>query len=228
MKSMTAAQFNPMPPFLYDIKDNEVKGTKLITFATTVPDPTATTPIPQSPNNVAQHTIDGKKFDGDVGVVVGLNQIEEWKVVNESYNPPIAHPFHIHINPFQIVSIFAPNGVLADGKTARYVFSDDPNAPLAPGQCRVAPNDQKTWDTCAEPVPPGQRIWWDVFPIPTGKTVTGGDGKPVNIPGYFRMRSRFVDYAGFYVMHCHILAHEDRGMMTVVEVAPLQTPYSHH
>jgi FtsP/CotA-like multicopper oxidase with cupredoxin domain len=30
------------------------------------------------------------------------------------------------------------------------------------------------------------------------------------------------------VLHCHILAHEDRGMMTVVEVAPLQTPFSHH
>ena len=50
----------------------------------------------------------------------------------------------------------------------------------------------------------------------------------INIPGYFKMRSRFVDYAGFYVIHCHILAHEDRGMMTVVEVAPSQSPYSHH
>ena len=48
------------------------------------------------------------------------------------------------------------------------------------------------------------------------------------MPGHFRMRSNFVDYAGYYVLHCHILAHEDRGMMTVVEVAPLQTPYSHH
>ena len=48
------------------------------------------------------------------------------------------------------------------------------------------------------------------------------------IPGYFKMRSRFVDFAGFYVIHCHILAHEDRGMMTVVEVAPSQSPYSHH
>ena len=42
------------------------------------------------------------------------------------------------------------------------------------------------------------------------------------IPGYFKMRSRFVDYTGQYVIYCHILAHEDRGMMTVVQVAPLQ------
>jgi len=48
------------------------------------------------------------------------------------------------------------------------------------------------------------------------------------------MRSRFVDYTGMYVTHCHILAHEDRGMMTVVEVRPesqpatLKIPYKHH
>ena len=41
------------------------------------------------------------------------------------------------------------------------------------------------------------------------------------------MRSRFVDFTGTYVIHCHILAHEDRGMMTVVEVVPFTTPYSH-
>jgi FtsP/CotA-like multicopper oxidase with cupredoxin domain len=40
------------------------------------------------------------------------------------------------------------------------------------------------------------------------------------IPGYFKMRSRFVDYHGVYVMHCHILIHEDRGMMFTVEVIP--------
>jgi hypothetical protein len=32
------------------------------------------------------------------------------------------------------------------------------------------------------------------------------------------MRSRFVDYAGVFVQHCHILAHEDVGMMQLVEV----------
>jgi FtsP/CotA-like multicopper oxidase with cupredoxin domain len=47
------------------------------------------------------------------------------------------------------------------------------------------------------------------------------------VPGYFKMRSRFADYSGQYVMHCHILAHEDRGMMSVVEVVPFTTPYSH-
>jgi hypothetical protein len=38
------------------------------------------------------------------------------------------------------------------------------------------------------------------------------------------MRSRFVDYPGLWVIHCHILAHEDRGMMTIVQVAPALSP----
>ena len=42
------------------------------------------------------------------------------------------------------------------------------------------------------------------------------------------MRSRFADYPGFFVIHCHILAHEDRGMMTIVEVTPLLSKFSHN
>jgi len=40
----------------------------------------------------------------------------------------------------------------------------------------------------------------------------------VTIPGYYKMRSRFVDFPGQFVLHCHILTHEDRGMMELIEV----------
>lgn len=224
MAFLTKAEFPEMPKFLRDIPDTAVKGTKVLSFSSTTPQGGG----PAAPANVAQHEIDGKKFDGDVGAVVGLNQVEEWKIVNFTFAPTltIAHPFHIHINPFQITSIFAPNEKLSDG-TARYVFSADPNATVGKDQCRVDPTNATTVaatsEKCAQVVPPEGRIWWDVFPIPSGKIVNN-----VQIPGFFKMRSRFVDYDGFFVLHCHILAHEDRGMMTVVEVAPLQTPYSHH
>jgi hypothetical protein len=36
--------------------------------------------------------------------------------------------------------------------------------------------------------------------------------------GHFKMRSRFVDFPGVFVHHCHILRHEDVGMMQLVEV----------
>ncbi|MGH8978187.1 MAG: multicopper oxidase domain-containing protein [Acidimicrobiia bacterium] len=32
------------------------------------------------------------------------------------------------------------------------------------------------------------------------------------------VRARFTDFTGKFVFHCHILNHEDLGMMAVVEV----------
>ena len=105
-----------------------------------------------------------------------------------------------------------------------------------PGQCYLDPfAAPESWKPCGPEPVNKNGIWWDVFPIPSGRTVTTVKMDPntkkpvtVNVPGYFKMRSRFVDYSGFYVLHCHILAHEDRGMMTIVEVTPVRTPYSHH
>lgn len=281
-KMQFMASAPPMPPYLTNITDDEIKGTKTLVFA-------STSQIPQS----AQHTIDGKKFDGDVGSAVRLNKVEEWKIINETYVPnQIAHPFHIHINPFQISAKFDPNAALSskmgagtvtmqqgsmtvtvsgatfDGvqpgdfiwinglkpSTVLTVAADKMsltvnktgkalsgvtyttavpqytiNASTArPGQCVISPTDDTTWKPCFESEPPAGRIWWDVFPIPSGNIFYGADGKEYKVPGWFKMRSRFVDYAGYFVLHCHILAHEDRGMMTVVEVTPLQSPYSHH
>ena len=32
--------------------------------------------------------------------------------------------------------------------------------------------------------------------------------------------ARFTDYDGVYMLHCHMLDHEDHGMMGVLEVKP--------
>jgi FtsP/CotA-like multicopper oxidase with cupredoxin domain len=177
------------------------------------------------------HQIDGKSFDGDVGALVRLNTTEEWTVRNFAQ---IEHPFHIHINPFQVIETFEPMQQLPDGKP---LYITDKKARKSKKQCYLDPMKPETWKSCTPPrFVARDALWWDVFPIPgglnavykNGKPIKGKDGKPIVIPGWFKMRSRFVDYAGFYVIHCHILAHEDRGMMTVVEVAPSQSPYSHH
>jgi FtsP/CotA-like multicopper oxidase with cupredoxin domain len=251
------------PPFLKDVDDKEISGTKRLVFGSTPPG--------NPPAQPAMHTIDNKKFDGEVGEVVLLNRAEEWKVENATYGPKIAHPFHIHINPFQVTEIFDPNEALLNPKTGKpyvdtkgnpvidphtnrpavkYVFWKDK---LLAGQCYLNPDDPASWKPMTwralgcvpTPVPPNvDNIWWDVFPIPSGYapskagTDSSGNptstpilntaGQPIQVPGYFKMRSRFVDFPGFYVLHCHILAHEDRGMMTIVEVAPARTPYSHN
>jgi len=43
----------------------------------------------------------------------------------------------------------------------------------------------------------------------------------VNVPagGWVRLRIRFADIPGRTVYHCHILDHEDLGMMGVIEVS---------
>jgi FtsP/CotA-like multicopper oxidase with cupredoxin domain len=165
-----------------------------------------------------------------------LNTVEEWTITNATANPNISHPFHIHINPFQIVELFDPNQTIPNPSTAqgqpptlpKYVFTDQG---LVPGQCYLNPNDNTTWKPCTPSATPAPRIWWDVFPIPSG--IQAPNNGPL-IPGYFKMRSRFVDYPGYYVLHCHILAHEDRGMMTTVQVSPVRDappappPFAHH
>jgi FtsP/CotA-like multicopper oxidase with cupredoxin domain/plastocyanin len=210
------------PTDLRDITDDEIRGTQIIDFGT-VPQSFANGAPPKSP--AAVHTINGKQFSGEVGVAVLLNNVQEWKVTNNT--PKISHPFHIHINPFQITELFAPNSTLADGKTPMYVVSTDPKVPIHAGQCRLNPEKSETWKPCGA-APAAPRVWWDVFPIPSAVIYTRSDKTTVTIGGYFKLRSRFVDYPGWFVIHCHILAHEDRGMMTVVEVTPLLSPYSHH
>ncbi|HMJ98111.1 MAG TPA: multicopper oxidase domain-containing protein [Reyranella sp.] len=36
--------------------------------------------------------------------------------------------------------------------------------------------------------------------------------------GTLTFRSRFLDYTGIYMLHCHMMNHEEMGMMQTVEV----------
>jgi FtsP/CotA-like multicopper oxidase with cupredoxin domain len=111
------------------------------------------------PNSAFQYFINGRRFDPTrVSTQVPLGAFEEWEFRNLTYEP---HPFHIHINPFQIVAV---NGDRSKGE-AHYRDS--------------------------ALVPPF---------------------------GSLTIRSRFLDYTGVFVMHCHILFHEDHGMMALIEV----------
>ena len=56
------------------------------------------------------------------------------------------------------------------------------------------------------------RRWQDTMAIPTAAE------HDKNPPGSFTMLSRFVRFTGKFVIHCHILEHEDEGMMQAVEV----------
>jgi FtsP/CotA-like multicopper oxidase with cupredoxin domain len=162
------------PNFLADIPESEIRKSRRLTFGwdtskggnpNAQPKGTQRNPTTNAPPHF---TIDGKQFDHAViDQTMELNDCEEWKVENTTTIP---HPFHIHVNPFQVIEVFDPGA------------SPDPIKLPAP------------------------YVWWDVFAIPPN--------------GYFKMRSRFADFTGKFVIHCHILGHEDRGMMQVVEVIP--------
>jgi FtsP/CotA-like multicopper oxidase with cupredoxin domain len=210
------------PPFLRDITDDEVRYSPKRTFSFNS----------KGQGQAHQHTLNDKQFsETGIGVTTFLNSVEEWKIVNTTIDAgQVDHPFHIHINPFQIVEVFNPNEKITNPtdptkQIDKYV-TDPPPFPTV--QCQLNLGDPDTWKDCHNTK---QRfgIWWDVFAIPTAKSVTPtGGGTAVTVPGFFRMRSRFVDYPGLWVIHCHILAHEDRGMMTIVQVLPASVPLMKH
>jgi len=195
----TPAQFPPMPRFLWDIVPPAGMITRNIRFNTTktqFPTPTPT-PTPQGtgggrnpgnaapplwPNAPPTHTINGKQFSGEIDQYMKLGATEEWNLFNDSVTGGPAHPFHIHVNPFQIVRWFDP-------------------AIMAPSLRSTGVPMRSPW------------VWWDNFAIP--------------VQGWVTMWTRFVDFTGTYVFHCHILGHEDRGMMQLVNVSPSGTPMSH-
>ena len=109
--------------------------------------------------------------------------LQEW--VLENHTAGVAHPFHIHINPFQVIRI-------------------------------ETPIDLNTSSTYA---PANNFVWQDVIAIPAAKI--SKDGTKIN-PGRVVIRQAYPDFHGTFVLHCHILAHEDRGMMQLVRIVPKQ------
>jgi len=71
----------------------------------------------------------------------------------------------------------------------------------------------------------GQRLadpyWADTLPMPYSNsqpTPPGNANQPGATTTTITFRSRFLHYTGRYVMHCHMLVHEDMGMMQGVTV----------
>jgi FtsP/CotA-like multicopper oxidase with cupredoxin domain len=120
-------------------------------------------------------------------IEVNLNTCEEWTLQNTaSAKVPQsnAHPFHIHVNPFQIV-----------GRTIDFEVLNQDLPPS--GRLR---NEPANW------------IWSDTAALP-------GQNPPGTGPvGQLKIRSRFLVYPGEFVFHCHILVHEDIGMMMNVKI----------
>ncbi|MBV8201801.1 MAG: multicopper oxidase domain-containing protein [Acidobacteria bacterium] len=192
------SDYPALPKFLDDIDPSTIRLRREITYGS-YQNPTP--PNPPGGRTLLQFTIDGKKFeDHVVNQMMLLDSAEEWTVYNADNLAGIRHPFHIHVNPFQVVEVYDP---------------------AAKEQDRLRQFKERA-------------VWWDTFPIPAPAVLSEKDchskwdkatGK---CAGYFKMRTRFVDFTGQYVQHCHILPHEDRGMMQLLEVIDNKTELGHH
>ena len=66
-----------------------------------------------------------------------------------------------------------------------------------------------------------QQWYQDVIVVPPALTVPGSN--ELITPGRVTIRTNSLDYTGAFVYHCHILPHEDRGMMALNTIQP-ETP----
>jgi FtsP/CotA-like multicopper oxidase with cupredoxin domain len=105
-----------------------------------------------------------------------LGTAEEWKLSSAQS----AHPFHIHVNPFQIVKIVNDRFPTFDLSLPGASDFGDPQYIGLKG------------------------VWKDTIWVKPGYTLT--------------VRTRYERYIGEFVLHCHILDHEDQGMMQNVAI----------
>ena len=138
---------------------------------------------------------------------------QEWILIN---NSSIFHPFHIHISPFFVTEVGQLNYDTKNGWTTRYIY-DDPNGTPPTRQ----PYEVQVTDSAVQYVVGN---WWDVMMIPPQGYVKFKTW--INVPSQTGTTSVEEDSnsVGTWVIHCHILRHEDRGMMMIVKTKPKTKP----
>ena len=151
-KPMALPTALPIPRREYPlIKPSEVQVMRTIFFSDQFPGS-------QNPYVGIDFLLNGQQYDvTDINYAVDVTGIEEWHLVvgDSQHGGTEGHPFHIHVNSFEVISV---NGKM-----------------LEPGTIK---------DT----------VW-----IPAKSKVV--------------IRMKFKEFIGKSVFHCHILPHEDTGMM---------------
>jgi FtsP/CotA-like multicopper oxidase with cupredoxin domain len=184
--------YPPMPDYLANIPAAEVKENLSLTFqqflALSQNGNFSKWPYAGSP--VATFMINKRQFDPTcANVTTKVATAAEWTVSNETLLP---HPFHIHTNPFQVISV---KGVPVQ----------------AAGQTKPEP------------------FWMDTLALPTAKATPpeapqNSFGNISVTPASSVMRQRYLEFTGEYMLHCHFLGHEDRGMMFAVQTVCKDKP----
>jgi len=128
--------------------------------------------------------VNDKPYDPDrmdQNLILGTAQ--SWRLSSSE----LSHPFHIHVNPFQIVSV-------KDKSTGR----------------ELSPGEYATGQYAGM-----KGVWKDTLFV-EGDPCNPACAPPKGVD--IEVRTRYARYLGPFVMHCHILPHEDIGMMQNVQI----------
>lgn len=177
-----------------DVETAELTGKQELSFAIRFASDGST--LHQIANKAKPGQLDFFSYDPNrIDRVLRLGGVDEWILTSGS----IGHPFHIHVNPFQIKKILKPDGTPVIDPVTGACTDFDSKGVLDPQYC-----DQID-------------VWRDTFFIKNPALNAGGLGDGYTII----MRTRYERYIGDFVLHCHILDHEDQGMMQNVRIAPM-------
>ncbi|MEM9272097.1 MAG: multicopper oxidase domain-containing protein [Cyanobacteria bacterium P01_F01_bin.143] len=175
-----------------DITKEEVTGRQELAFNIDVTD---SNNIQFEVSNHIRAGYDPQPYNSDrIDRDLILGGVDEW-ILQSRF---VGHPFHIHVNPFQIIAIFDP-----DGNDVSAVDATDCTPPDENG------------DVECDPEYPGLKgVWKDTLWI---KGPTPGTTYPQGVYTIV-LRTRYQRYIGEFVLHCHILDHEDQGMMQNIRI----------
>jgi L-ascorbate oxidase len=152
--------------------------------------------VGDAPDNM--HQYDMNRIDRTL--ILGTSQ--EWHL-QSLY---VSHPFHIHVNPFQIVAIYDPLGHDVSAPGVKDTFEWNP--------------DTKQFDMNGPPdavYANLKGVWKDTIWVKNA-----APNQDLGTKGMYKVvtRTRYQRYIGEFVLHCHILDHEDQGMMQNVQIVP--------
>jgi FtsP/CotA-like multicopper oxidase with cupredoxin domain len=216
----------PVTPFLAPITDEELashgglKRTIVMRVIASNPPPTppalpftgaAQTPLVQPPpGELPDWVYQTPTAQGPTPIaskVFAIGSVDTTSSTNPGFPPTTYIPFQSSKALTQTVALNAvEEWTIINMNNIRHPFHIHVNPVYI-----VAINGQKLADP----------YWADTIPMPASNsqpTPPGNANQPGATTTSVTFRSRFLHYTGRYVMHCHMLVHEDMGMMQGVTV----------
>jgi FtsP/CotA-like multicopper oxidase with cupredoxin domain len=153
-----------------DLRAATPEGTQKMVFSLSARTATSPDGLPTGPGLGTSAATARRYNPDDYARTLVLGRTEDWEL---SSAQAVGHPFHIHVNPFQLVS--------ATGAGGADLLQDPASEYFGMGG-----------------------VYKDTLFVEPSAVLT--------------VRTRYRRYIGDFVLHCHILDHEDQGMMENVRI----------